>query len=176
MTNFTRGTNVVHSQYGEGTIVSVLDFTYEINFKTRGKVEVSKKFEGLALADSVPDFDSPLEWSELEIALINVLNKYSDLSPTVPIADKWVGGKLILEPGVAGLKSKEVPLETFFQKIIMVRDRLRVLEQHINANSKLTPEEKINLQQYITKSYGSLTTFNELFKRDEDKFVGEKKS
>ncbi|MBX7182622.1 MAG: hypothetical protein K1X82_10945 [Bacteroidia bacterium] len=176
METFSRGTKVTHPQYGEGTIVSVDEFTYQINFQTRGKVEVSKKFTGLKAEKEMPELDESIEWSALEIALINVLNKYSDLSPTIPLGDKWIGGKLIFEPGTPGLKGKEIPIETFFHKVVMVRDRLRVLEQNINSNDKLSPEEKVNLQQYITKCYGSLTTFNELFRRAEDKFVGDKKS
>ena len=87
------------------------------------------------------------------------------------MGDKWDGGTLVLKPGEEGLKSKEVPIDVFFNKIVMVRDRLRVLEQRINS-SQLTNEEKVNLQQYITRSYGSLTTFNVLFKYKDDHFRG----
>jgi hypothetical protein len=176
METLSRGTKVSHPQFGEGTIVAVEDYTYLINFESRGKVEVSRKFGGMKVYSETPELEDSLEWNALEVALINVLNKYSDLSPNVPLGDKWVGGKLILEPGSGDLKPKEIPIETFFNKIIMVRDRLRVLEQNINSHETLSSEEKINLQQYITKCYGSLTTFNELFKRNEDKFVGERKS
>lgn len=82
---------------------------------------------------------------------------------------------MTLTPGEEGLKGKEVPIETFFHKIVMLRDRLRVLEQNINSHSKLSDEDKVNLQQYITRCYGSLTTFNVLFDSKEDWFVGEKK-
>ena len=175
MDTLSRGTKVIHPQFGKGAIVAVEDYVYIINFETRGRVEVSKKFAGLQTEADVPELAEAIEWSDLEIALINVLNKYSDLSPNIPLGDKWVGGKLILEPGAPNMKPKEIPIETFFHKITMVRDRLRVLEQNINSNAKLSEEDKINLQQYITKSYGSLTTFNELFKRPEDKFIGDKK-
>ena len=81
---------------------------------------------------------------------------------------------MILQPANPGLSGKEIPIDVFFNKIIMLRDRLRVMEQRINANDKLSEEEKINLQQYLTRIYGSLTTFNVLFKNDSDHFVGEK--
>jgi hypothetical protein len=90
------------------------------------------------------------------------------------IADRWTGGQLVMKPGKAGTQEKVVPIEAFFRKIIGVRDRLRVLEQRINANPKLSDEEKLQLQEYITKAYGSLTTFNVLFAESEDRFVGTK--
>jgi len=90
------------------------------------------------------------------------------------IADKWIGGKMIFRPGKPGLQEKEIPIDTFFHKIVMLRDRLRVLEQQIDANDKLSEPEKIQLQQYITRCYGTLTTFNILFKEQSDQFVGQK--
>jgi len=92
----------------------------------------------------------------------------------VEIGEKWAGGELVLRPGKPGLKEKSIPIEAFFAKIVMTRDRLRVLEQKINSNPKLLPADKIDLQGYITKIYGSLTTFNVMFAERDDWFVGEK--
>ena len=88
----------------------------------------------------------------------------------VELGRRWQGGKLILLPRESGLAAKEMPLEAFFHKIVMVRDRLRVLEQKVNAHSGLTDEDKVELQQYVSRCYGSLTSFNLLFKNEEDQF------
>ncbi len=81
---------------------------------------------------------------------------------------------MMLQSADKSLKPKEIPIEDFFHKIVMLRDRLRVLEQNINSNKKLSDEEKVNIQQYITRCYGSLTTFNVLFKNNNQVFVGDK--
>jgi hypothetical protein len=93
----------------------------------------------------------------------------------VEMARKWEGGRLVLWPREEGLAGKELPMDTFFHKIVMIRDRLRTLEQRINSHDKLSDQEKVELQQYITRCYGSLTTFNVLFKDKEDQFSGSSK-
>lgn len=114
-----------------------------------------------------------VEESELKSLVRSVVREELDTMRT-PMPEKWVGGKLILRPGKPGLLDKEIPMDIFFHKIVMLRDRLRVLEQQINTNDKLTDADRVQLQQYITRCYGSLTTFNVLFKDKEDFFVGSK--
>jgi hypothetical protein len=94
----------------------------------------------------------------------------------VPLAPKWEGGMVLLKPRDTQMQPKEIPLDQLFHKVVMIRDRLRVLEQKINAHDKLTDAEKVDIQSYVTKCYGSLTTFNVLFRDEKDRFVGEKGS
>lgn len=88
------------------------------------------------------------------------------------IGERWAGGQLVLKPGKAGTQEKTIPIDTFFRKILGVRERLRVLEQRIASHPKLDDAERLALQEYVTKAYGSLTTFNVLFADPADRFVG----
>jgi hypothetical protein len=92
----------------------------------------------------------------------------------VRLAPKWEGGTIVLKPGDPGTQPKEIALDALLHKIVMIRDRLRVLEQKINAHEKLSDAEKVDMQQYVTRCYGSLTTFNVLFREEKDRFIGEK--
>src|SRR6266436_1573244 len=96
----------------------------------------------------------------------------ADQSTTGVLGDRWQGGQLVLRPGKAGTQEKIVPIDAFFRKIVTVRDRLRVLEQRINNHPKLADTDRLELQEYITRAYGSLTTFNVLFTDADDRFVG----
>jgi hypothetical protein len=93
---------------------------------------------------------------------------------TANLAGRWEGGEIVMKPGKEGVAEKRVSIESFFHKIVMLRDRLRVLEQKINGHPKLGNDEKVQLQQYVTGCYGSLTTFNVLFADRDDQFVGQK--
>ena len=168
------GSRVRHPEFGIGVVINIKPKTYTVVFTEKGKLEISKSFISLEIIDAVePDTDM-VSFSEVERIFTNIIKKHSDLQETVPLGNKWLGGKLILVPGTAGLQHKEVPIDAFWNKIIMLRDRLRVMEQRINASETLNEEEKINLQQYLTRIYGSLTTFNVLFKEEKDHFVGER--
>lgn len=175
MEDLAVGTRVSHPVYGEGLVSKSHLTIYEIYFERGGKVELTKYNADLKVMD-VPETAprTGLSLKEVEEALTYVLDKYQGLSAEVKIAEKWIGGTLEMKPSNPSLQAKEIPVETFFHKIVMVRDRLRVLEQNINSHSKLEEEEKIQLQQYITRAYGSLTTFNILFAEKDDYFVGQK--
>lgn len=175
MEELTVGTRVEHPRYGEGIISKDNLTAYEIFFERGGKMEITKRNTDLTvldLNDAAPK--STLSIKEIENVLNYVLDKHGALNEVVPLGEKWEGGSMILQPANPELKSKEIPIETFFHKIVMLRDRLRVLEQNINSSKSLSDEEKVNIQQYITRAYGSLTTFNVLFSEKEDYFVGAK--
>ena len=170
------GTRVDHPRYGEGIISKDKITSYEIFFARGGKIDITKRTEDLEVIDA-PATEKPknsLTLPEIERVLRFVLEEQSALQELVPLSDKWTGGNMILQPANLSLKAKEIPIESFFHKIVMVRDRLRVLEQNINSHDHLTDEEKVNMQQYITRIYGSLTSFNILFAEKEQYFVGAK--
>ncbi|HNA91792.1 MAG TPA: hypothetical protein PKZ71_06030 [Chitinophagaceae bacterium] len=168
------GTRLQHTQHGPGVIVGVRYATYLISFINAGIKEVDKTDTNLE--EIIPEnVSAEVETqSETEKSLLKILKMWGGITETVPLGDKWIKGTMLLQPADKTLKPKEIPIEDFFHKIVMLRDRLRVLEQNINSSKNLSDEEKVNIQQYITRCYGSLTTFNVLFKNKEQHFVGEK--
>ena len=167
------GSRVSHPQYGAGVVIQVSGDTYEITFIEHGTRQILRSFEGLEIIEAAETPADSVSWEKVEKSMIRILRRFSDLQENIPLGNKWSGGKVLIQPGDPGLQAKEIPIDGLFHKIVMVRDRLRVMEAKINASS-LSDEEKVELQQYITRIYGSLTTFNVLFRNKEDQFVGEK--
>ena len=167
------GSRIVHPEFGKGVITNVSTNMYWVTFMDKGleTIELDTEFD---VVEAIENEVDSVSFFDVESSLVAILQKWSDTTQRVAIADKWKGGNLILEPAEAGLGNKEIPINTFFHKIVMVRDRIRVMEQKINSSKNLDDQEKVDLQQYITRIYGSLTTFNVLFKTKSDHFVGEK--
>ncbi len=166
------GSRVKHPAFGDGVVIAAEVIAYRVCFITYGIKLVGKDYSAWEIIDRV-EAEDKVSFTEAEKSLIKILKTWSDITEVVPLGDKWKNGLMILKPEDSSLKPKEIPIDTFFHKIVMVRDRIRVMEQRINA-SDLSDEEKVNLQQYITRIYGSLTTFNVLFKNKDDQFTGEK--
>jgi len=168
------GMAVRHPQYGLGTVKSISELTADIQFSD-AKRTVEPNVAGLEPAEAHATFtglEIPLK-QFVEQTVDAAITKLGLQPPDSIIAQlglRWHAGKVVLHPADATLQTKEVPLEVFFHKIVMVRNNLRVLEQKINAHEKLTDGEKVEMQQYITRCYGSLTTFNVLFKDKEGQF------
>ena len=166
------GSRIKHSVYGDGVVTRLHKKVYDICFIEHGIKIVSKDYE-LEIIERIEP-ESSVTFSEAEDALIKILQEWGGVQEVVSLGDRWKNGVMILRPGDKTLKEKEVPIEVFFHKIVMLRDRLRVMEQKINAHKLFSDEEKIDLQQYVTRIYGTLTTFNVLFKHKGDQFEGEK--
>ena len=169
------GSRVNHTHFGKGVVVDMTTEAYIVWFKSQqGTKQVSRDYDGLQIVTAVEatSANGNISISDIEEALDNVLERRLHEIQLVPMGTRWTGGNLILKPGDNTLQSKEVPIDVFFHKIVMVRDRLRLIEQKINAHKILTDEEKVDLQQYITGVYGSLTTFNVLFRDTHHQFKG----
>lgn len=168
------GSRINHPEHAKGVVTNVTSLHYWVTFIDIGleTIDIDSDFEIIEATDG--DVDA-VSFFEVETSLVNILKKWSAISEIVPIADKYKGGKIILMPADKSLKPYELPIDTFFKKIVMVRDRLRVMEQRINS-SDLEAQHKIDLQQYITRIYGSLTSFNILFKSKNHNFVGQRGS
>ncbi len=174
MIELTIGTKIEHIRYGEGIIGAINVTNYEIYFANSGKTTISKTSDELEFVSTPHDAVSlpSIDLKSIEELFNHLLSDKGMLTEPIELGEKWEGGTMTLTPGKEGLQGKEIPIDAFFHKIVMLRDRLRVLEQNINSHAKLSDEEKVNLQQYITRAYGSLTTFNVLFDHKENYFKG----
>ena len=166
---------VRHPQYGTGTVKTVSEVTADIQFDEGSRRAVAPEPSGLEPAEpqvAVTGLSVPLKQfiGETLDAAVRKLGLEKPDSVVEKLGARWHGGKLVLHPADPALQTKEVPLEIFFHKITGVRNQLRVLEQKITAHEKLSDAEKVEMQQYITRCYGAMTTFNVLFKDKEDQF------
>lgn len=173
------GSRIEHAHFGKGIVVEVASEFYVVWFKSQNATKnVSKDYEGLKILEATTTSESAggnISIADIEQALENILDRKLHEVEMVPLGSRWNNGTLIMKPSDPSLQAKEVPIETFFHKIVMVRDRLRLIEQKINSHKTLTPEEKVDMQQYVTGIYGSLTTFNVLFKEQHHQFKGSSK-
>ncbi len=170
MGNLIKGDLVRHEQYGIGRIEETAGagaaVTCTVYFPRLDKSAVTPEEELQVLSEA--------ETTAYEMMTLAMYEVGAEALPVMALGERWKGGEMVLKPGDPNLAAKSIPLETFFHKIVMVRDRLRVMEAQINSHKVLTDSEKVDLQQYITRIYGSLTTFNVLFKDKADHFVGQK--
>lgn len=164
------GARIKHPTFGEGIVIGLDSSTMDVFFQGEGEKQLSRSFEGLNIIESPREYDDSIQQDSLEASLRKLFSEFEMIQHPVEIGSKWEGGTMMLNPGNAELQSKEIPIDVFFHKIVMVRDRLRVLEQNINSHKELSDADKVGLQQYISRIYGSLTTFNVLFADKEDYF------
>src|SRR3954451_17026106 len=168
------GMRVTHPRYGEGVVKALTQHTADVSF------DDAPRTLDPALAE-LGSAEPTAALSGLQIPLANLIRETTDAVLeslgleekdiiVEGLANRWQGGTLVMQSADSSLQPKEVPLETFFHKIVMIRNNLRVLEQKVNATDKLSEADKFDLHQYITRCYGSLTTFNVLFKNKEDQF------
>jgi hypothetical protein len=170
----TPGMKVTHPNHGEGIVEKVSTGSAEIRFGNILRT-IDPRLADIKVPEpmvKIGEVEVPLKKfieDVVEKAVDHLGIEQPDASVSL-LGQRWNNGKAVLHPSDPTLQTKEVPLETFFHKIVMVRNQLRVLEQKINAHEKLSDAEKVEMQQYITRCYGSLTTFNVLFKEKEDQF------
>ncbi len=170
------GMKVRHPQYGPGTVKTIGEHTAEIRFEDVQRT-VEPQASGLEPAEAqaaMSGLQMPLSRfvEETARAVVQAMGVERPESIIESLGQRWHKGKVVLHPSDPTLQTKEVPLDVFFHKIVMMRNNLRVLEQKINGHEKLSDGEKVEMQQYITRCYGSMTTFNVLFRSKEDQFSG----
>ena len=168
------GMKVRHPELGTGTVKSISEHVADIRFDSglRSLAPEQSDLEPDEALAEVSGLAMPLTAlvAETVSALVKEMGLERDDSMVEQLAAKWAKGMMLLRPSDPALQSKEVPLEAFFHKIVMMRNNLRVLEQKINSHPQLSDADKVELQQYISRCYGSMTTFNLLFQRDSDQF------
>jgi hypothetical protein len=170
----TVGLSVRHPQYGLGTVKSISEQTAEIRFNDAIRT-IEPDLSGLEPAEpsvKVTGLEQPLK-DFIESTIEKVIDRLGVEKPDAVVSElgaRWSKGKLVMHPSDPTLQTKEVPLDVFFHKLVGVRNQLRVLEQKVNAHPVLTDGEKVEMQQYVTRCYGSLTTFNLLFKDKDGQF------
>jgi len=168
------GMKLRHPQYGVGSVKSLTEQTAEIVFEdaSRTIAPASSDLQPAEATASVRELEMPLAnlISDTARAVVDALGLEQKDAVVEDLATRWQGGTLVMQPADTSLQPKDLPLETFFHKIVMIRNNLRVLEQKVNASDKLSEADKVELQQYVTRCYGSLTTFNILFKNKDDQF------
>ena len=165
---------VRHPRYGLGTVKALTEHTADITFDDAPRT-VDPAVSELTAAEptaSLTEMQMPLSAliRQTAQAMVDALGLEKSDQLVEGLGTRWQEGRLVMQPGDSSLQPKEVPLDIFFHKIVMIRNNLRVLEQKVNAHEKLSDAEKVEMQQYITRCYGSLTTFNLLFKQKEDQF------
>jgi hypothetical protein len=168
------GQRIKHPKYGVGTVKSINEQAAEIRFDdaTRTLDPVLGELSPAEPSVAVSGLDVPLK-QFVETSIETLLTRLGYENPNAVVGGlgaRWHKGKMVLHPTDPTLQTKEVPLEVFFHKLVGVRNQLRVLEQKINAHPVLTDADKVEMQQYVTRCHGSLTTFNLLFKEKEDQF------
>lgn len=167
ITPYLIGTVVKHSHLGNGRILGYEEGFYVIQFKNDlRKVPFSYKEMSPAAQQTDQNYD------QIKRAVREVLGDYGWIDTELELGKRWIGGTVVINPGKEDVKSKEIPVEVFFKKIIGVREKLRVLEQKINNHPNLSQADKLELEGYITRTYGSLTTFNFLFSEENQHFKG----
>ncbi len=168
------GMKVRHPELGTGTVKSISEHVADIRFDS-GLRSLAPEQSDLEPAEALADISGlamPLTAlvAETVSAMVKEMGLERDDTLVEQLAVRWNRGMMVLRPADPALQNKEVPLEAFFHKIVMMRNNLRVLEQKINGHPQLSDAEKVEFQQYISRCYGSMTTFNLLFKRESDQF------
>jgi len=161
------GVWIEHPQYGKGRIANHNGTRYIVDFPGVGLREIDSHETGIREAQT------PAQEDPIKTALREVLEEYG-IGGLAELAGRWEDGEIVVRSAMGEVKEHRLPVDALFHKVVMIRDRLRVLEQKINTHASLSELEKVDLQQYVTRCYGSLTSFNFLFRNPADKFRGQK--